>query len=309
LLVLLLAAGIVFLGTEARPAPSRDQGRYLVEAVAICFECHSERDFSKPGWPIPEGRAGGGRILWGEGSPDQAVAPNISPDKATGIGDWSDDEILRAVRDGLGRDGRQLDPDMPSRYFRAMSEVELRSVVLYLRSIPPVRHGLPYGKKYRPGPHPPAVAMEGLRLTASSPLIERGAHLVRLGGCETCHTPRNERGFLPGLEFAGGTLFRHGVAAAASSNLTPDPTGIACYDWPRFLLAIRTGRDRGRPLASAMPWYFYRGQSDDDLRAVFSYLQALPPVRHAVDNTAEPTECPRCGHLHGRGMENKPLTP
>src|SRR6266571_7530524 len=60
------------------------RGKYLVESVAICFECHSERDYSRPGWPIPPGRTGGGRILSHEG-PTQLVAPNISPDESTGI--------------------------------------------------------------------------------------------------------------------------------------------------------------------------------------------------------------------------------
>jgi len=77
-----------------------EQGRYLVDSVTICFECHSERNFSKPGWPIPPGRVGSGRILWGEGSPNQVIAPNITPDVATGIGGGVTrklSELLRTV--------------------------------------------------------------------------------------------------------------------------------------------------------------------------------------------------------------------
>src|ERR1700730_5550952 len=90
---------------KSRQIPSLTRGKYLVESVTICFECHSERDFSKPGWPIPPGRVGSGRVLWGEGTPEQVVAPNISPDKTTGIGEWSDDEIIHAIREGVGKDG------------------------------------------------------------------------------------------------------------------------------------------------------------------------------------------------------------
>src|SRR4029077_19535903 len=132
-----------------------EQGKYLVESVMICFECHSERDFSKPGWPIPPGRVGSGRILWGEGSPNQVIAPNITPDVATGIGEWSDEEIVRAIKEGIGRNGRLLNREMPSRYFRSLGDDEVHSIVLYLRSIPAVRNQLPETAKYTPGKHPP----------------------------------------------------------------------------------------------------------------------------------------------------------
>jgi cytochrome c len=252
-----------------------EQGKYLVESVTICFECHSERDFSEPGWPIPEGRVGSGRILWGEGSPNQVIAPNITPDKATGIGDWSDEDIVRAVRDGIGKRGTFLNPEMPSRYFHSLGDVEMHSIVLYLRSIPPISNRLPEMAKYVPGKHPPKIAMDSIRLTKSSSMVRRGARLVRLAGCETCHTPSNEEGFIHGLEFAGGKVFRHGDVAAASSNLTPDPSGIGYYDENRFLQVIKTGKAGARAINSAMPWHFYRNLTDSDLKAIFAYLQAF----------------------------------
>jgi mono/diheme cytochrome c family protein len=281
-----------------------EQGRYLVEAVTICFECHSDRDFSKPGWPIPPGRIGSGRILWGEGSPNQVIAPNITPDVATGIGKWSDKEVARAIKDGIGRNGRVLNPEMPSRYFHSLDDDEIYSIVLYLRSIPSVRNQLPEMASYMPGEHPPTIAMDSIRLTKASSMVTRGAHLVRLAGCETCHTPANEEGFIHGLEFAGGKVFRHGDQAAASSNLTPDPSGISYYDEGLFLKVLKTGRVGARAVFSAMPWHFYRHLTDADLKAVFAYLQALPPVRHRVDNSEPPTRCTKCGNLHGFGNRN-----
>ncbi len=281
-----------------------EQGRYLVESVTICFECHSERDFSKPGWPIPPGRVGSGRILWGEGSPNQIIAPNITPDAATGIGKWSDEEIVRAIKDGIGKNGRVLNPEMPSRYFHSLGDDEIHSIVLYLRSIPPVRNQLPERAKYMPGKHSPTIAMDSIHLTKSSTMVTRGAHLVGLAGCETCHTPSNEEGFIHGLEFAGGKVFRHGDQAAASSNLTPDPSGISYYDEDLFLKVVKTGKVGARPIFSAMPWHFYRNLTDLDLKAIFAYLQALPPVKHNVDNTEPPTQCAKCGNFHGFGIRN-----
>jgi hypothetical protein len=290
--------------TNPNKSPTLAEGKYLVESVAICFECHSERDFSRPGWPIPPGRVGSGRILWGEGSPNQVVAPNITPDKSTGIGNWSDQQIIQAVRDGIGKNGRLLNPEMPSRYFRSLDAVELRSIVLYLRSIPPVSNRVPQMTNYLPGEHPPTIAMDSLRLTKSSSIVKRGAHLVRLAGCETCHTPSNEKGFIPGLEFAGGKVFTHGDQSAATPNLTPDPSGLSYYDESRFLEVLKTGRVGTRTLNSAMPWYFYRHLTDADLKAIFAYLQALPPVKHHVDNTEPPTHCAKCGNVHGLGNLN-----
>ncbi len=288
----------------SKQAATLGRGKYLVESVAICFECHSERDSSKPGWPIPKGRVGSGRILWGEGTPEQVVAPNISPDNATGIGNWTDEEIIRAIREGVGRDGRLLNPEMPYRYFRDLTSVELRSIVMYLRSIPPVSHGLPKMAKYVPGDHTPTIPMDSIRLTKSSNIVKRGEYLVRLGGCETCHTPSNEEGFVRGLEFAGGTVFRHDNQVDASSNLTPDPSGIGSYDEQKFIEVIRTGRVASRAIDSAMPWYFYRTLTEADLKAVFAYLKALPPVQHTIDNSVPPTMCPKCRNLHGLGNKN-----
>jgi hypothetical protein len=127
--LLIVIAAEAFIAPTIAPYAARrsnrsatlEQGRYLVDSVTICFECHSERDFSKPGWPIPPGRVGSGRILWGEGSPNQVIAPNITPDVATGIGEWSDEEIVRAIKDGIGKNGRLLNPEMPSRYFHSLA--------------------------------------------------------------------------------------------------------------------------------------------------------------------------------------------
>jgi hypothetical protein len=91
----------------------------------------------------------------------------------------------------------------------------------------------------------------------------------------------------------------------ASANLTPDPSGIAFYTRDVFIQTIRTGHVAGvRRLSAAMPGVFFRTMTDDDLGAVFSYLQGLPPVRHRVSNFDPPTYCPRCGRRHGLGELN-----
>ena len=69
---------------------------------------------------------------------------------------------------------------------------------------------------------------------------------------------------------------------------------------------MRTGRVVARQLNDIMPWWGYRGMTDDDLRSIFAYVRTLPPVRHRVDNTLEPTLCVLCGLEHGAGEDNVP---
>jgi len=301
------AAIVLLLFTYTRalhPAQPINDGKYFVEAVAICFECHSERDYANAGWPIPAGKAGDGRILWGEGTKDQLVAPNITPDKETGIGTWSDVEIIRAIRDGVAPDGHRLSPEMPYMYFRSLSDGNLKSIVSYLRSIPPVFHQLPKNSPRVEQEPARAILMDSLSLSRSDAKVLRGEFLVRIAGCETCHTPIRSGTFIKGLEFGGGTVFRHGKEMAASSNLTSHESGISYYDEHQFIEAMRTGKVGARRLMSAMPWLFYRNMATEDLKSIFAYLRAVPPVHHKVDNTEPPTPCRLCGNQHGLGNRN-----
>jgi len=281
-----------------------ERGRYLVEGVAICFECHSERDTTKPGWPIPHGQAGGGRILFGAGTRDQLVAPNISPDKETGIGLWSDSEIVGAIIGGVDRSGRALNPEMPYLYYRGLTAYDLRSIIAYLRSIPPVKHQLPANPIFQPGLTRETVAMESLKLSKMSAQVKRGQYLVRAGACETCHSPRRNEGFIRGLEFAGGVLLTREGRTLASSNLTPSASGLQKYSRQQFLSMMRNGRTASGELFSAMPWLFYGKMNDDDLIAIFEYLKSVPPVEHRINNQITPTLCKKCGNRHGLGDQN-----
>jgi len=132
--------------------------------------------------------------------------------------------------------------------------------------------------------------MDSLKLKTTSKQVRRGEFLVRIGGCETCHTATNSKRYILGMEFAGGTVFRHGNDFAASSNLTPDPSGLFGFDSRRFVQTIRSGHTGARPLFSAMPWYFYRRLTTADLAAIFAYLRAVPPVSHRVDNAMPASE-------------------
>jgi len=293
---------------EATPA-RLERGRYLATSVAGCVACHSERDPNAPGMPALASRLGAGTVF-GEGSalPGRLVAPNLTTDKETGAGNWTDDMLARAIREGIGHDGRTLFPLMPYMNYREMPDEDLASVIVYLRSLPPVKNALPkteiiFPVKYliRGAPQP---VTEPVPVPDLSDPVKRGAFLVRTGSCADCHTAQERGQPKLGLEFAGGLLFTTPEATVMAANITPDASGISYYSEELFIQTMRTGKVKARSISPVMPWAFYRSMTDEDLSAIFAYLRTLKPVRHAVDNTEPPTACKLCSMTHGGGERN-----
>ena len=314
-----MLAGALLLSMEApaqapaaaKAAPANAQlqrGRYLVENVMICFACHSEGNWKADGRPLP-GKKGAGAYFPDETVPFRIVAPNVTPDRDTGLGAWTDQEISRAIREGIGRDGRRLFPVMPYLNFRHMSDADLAAVIAYLRSVPPVRSSLP--KTPVPDPFkamiPPPMPLRGpVPSPNMNDPVKRGEYLVAMADCVTCHTPVTEKGEpRMDLAFSGGRLLKGPWGTVSSANITPDASGISYYDEKMFVQMMRTGRVGGvRKLNPIMLTGYFRGMTEEDLRAIFAYLKTLKPVAHRVDNTEKPTFCRRCGGTHGLGEKN-----
>ena len=325
-LAVVLAVGITltigwrpFIGPRARTLTARTfektparlaRGEYLVNSVTECMTCHAEHDWTAHDAPILPGTLGSGQDMnLLKGFPGQVFAPNITPDAETGAGAWSDDQLARAIREGVGHDGRALFPFMPYPDLRALSDEDLASIIVYLRSLPPIRKQLPITQlifpvnylirsvpqpQNRPVPEPDLSTPE-----------KRGAYLVRIAGCEDCHTPQDAHGQpLPGMEFAGGFVLDGPWGRVASANITPDASGISYYDTALFTQVMRTGFVKARQLNQIMPWHVFRGMTDEDLSSMFAYLQTLKPVRHHVDNAEPPTFCKLCRQTHGGGNQN-----
>jgi mono/diheme cytochrome c family protein len=252
----------------------------------------------------------------GAGSPDFPLLdlpgdvnpPNITPDKETGAGNWTDDQLARAIREGIGYDGRALFPFMPYENFRHLSDEDLASVIVYLRSLAPVRRAVPgteliFPVKYliRSAPHPLEAPVP--EPDTSTP-VKRGDYLVTIGGCRDCHTPQHNGQRMPELDLAGGFLLRGPWGEVASANITQAPSGIPYYDEGLFVAAMRTGWVKARKLSQIMPWWNFREMSDEDLKSIFAYLRAVPQKPHRVDNSKPPTACRLCGFTHGAGDQN-----
>jgi mono/diheme cytochrome c family protein len=225
--------------------------------------------------------------------------------------DTGSDMLARAIREGIGHDGRALFPIMPYPQYRAMSDEDLASVIVYIRTLDAVSNPLPRTEiPFPPGPLINSVP-EPVETVVPQPdltnAVTRGEYLARIGVCTDCHTPMDATGArLPGMEWAGGMMLSDSKGQAASANLTPDPSGIPYYTEELFLTAMRTGAVISRDLNDVMPWWFYRNMTDEDLKAIYAYLKTLKPVQHRIDNTLPVTDCPACGLRHGGGERNAP---
>ena len=307
-----------FLGPKARPLATRtfdrtpprlERGRYIATALGGCSYCHSPHDWNASGTPYVPGKEGSGEVLPFAGLPGRIVAPNLTPDSETGAGRWTDDQHARAIREGIGHDGRALFPLMPYPHYRKMSDEDVASVVVYLRSLPAIRNPLPpteiiFPVKYLIRGVPEPLTSPVPELPSSTSSIDRGVALVNLAGCSDCHTPQDKGQELPGMAFAGGFPFAGPWGEVATANITPDPSGISYYDEALFLEVMRMGSVKARRLSPIMPVMAYKNLTDDDLKAMFAYLRTLKPARHRVDNSEPPTFCKLCRHKHGAGDQN-----
>ena len=313
-LVVLLAIAITFtigwrpfIGPRARALTSRQfertperlaRGKYLVQGVLNCEVCHTPSDWSQHGAPSVPNMELAGQILPLGGVPGTAVAPNITPDP-TGAANWTDDEIARAIREGIKHDGTTLFPVMPYREYKNLSDEDLASVVVYLRSLPAVHNPLPPSKinfpvnlLVRSAPEPVTSAVP----PPATDQISRGKYLVSVG-CG-CHNVVEK------LPYAGGESLVGPWGSVVSANITPDASGISYYTEQTFITALRTGYVGARKLNSIMPFGKFKNLTDDDLKSMYAYLRTLPPVKHRVDNTLPPTYCKLCKQRHGAGEQN-----
>jgi mono/diheme cytochrome c family protein len=308
-LVVVAAAGALWLflrspatapasSIKVSMAPERiARGKYIFEAVSDCGGCHSERDFTRFDGPEVSTGIGKGVILSDlvKGLPGVVVASNITPDKETGIGAWSDGEKIRAIREGVDREGHALFPMMPYESYAHLSDDDVQSLVAYLNSLAPIQNPLPKTKLA----FPVGLMIKGVpKPVGSVPspdksnAVEYGHYLVNVGGCGDCHTPTDKQGApLPGKFLAGGQVFDTAYGTVVSSNLTPDnETGIGKWGPDLFVarFTIYAPGQSNPPAATPsnftlMPWLAFSQQDEASLKAIHAYLLTVPPVSNHVE--------------------------
>ena len=272
---MIVAALLVLLAMPARSDTLVERGRYLVEAIAACGNCHTPKG---PNGPLPGKKLAGGDVI--KHQDFTVVVPNITPDKESGIGKWTDDEIISAIREGRRPDGSLIGPAMPSRSYRSLGDEDVRAIVAYLRAVPAVRNPITakssYGRALPASWGPPVGRVVA---PSSEDRVAYGAYLAGpLARCMDCHTEHHDRAAAePGT---GGKAFYGPWGVSVSANITPDETdGIGDWTDAEAERAIRTGVARdGHKLFPPMPFASYAGISADDMAALLAYLRSLPPA-------------------------------
>ncbi len=277
----MLAAGQAAAADEALIA----RGKYLMEGPVACGNCHNTRaeDMSF----VPGKEFAGGFHVVEEGVFD-VYAANITPDPDTGIGSWTDEEIITAFREGKTPDGRIIFPPMAVPTYNNMSDDDAKAIVAYLRTVPPVRHEVPESKYMIPQQAMPPA--KGAAAPPPSEKVAYGGYIVTaLAHCFECHTPFTAEG-MPDMTKVGAGGFQITLGpnmTVVTANITPDPeTGIGSWSDDDIKKAITEGvRPNGTRLAPPMPYANFHNMTAEDLDAVVAFLRTIPPVDNKVERT------------------------
>lgn len=280
--------------TAPRDAQHVARGKYLYESSMLCWDCHSAGEAPGPGQPQSGGRefdmthvGPGFGFVYGT---------NVTSDPDTGVGAWSDGELVRAIREGLGRDGRVIFPVMAYQFYHGVSDDDALSLVAYMRTLPRVRNRVPAARLSFAAKAILAFGIAGAEPAITAPAMappkgptaEYGRYLAwHASGCAECHTPRDPQ--TAKVDFtrpmAGGLFpFPEPLFTTIGSNLTLDAgTGLGGWTHDQFAAAVQNGiRPNGKVLLPFMPWPAYSRWERDDIDAVWAYLQSISPVAHAV---------------------------
>jgi mono/diheme cytochrome c family protein len=272
-----LLGGLIMVtgAAGARADAVLDRGTYLMNSVVACGNCHTPR-----GGPLAGAELAGGVKIEDEGM--AAYAANITPDADTGIGNWSDEQIGKAIREGIRPDGSLIGPPMPIELYREMSDSDVNAIIAYLRQVKPVSNKVE--KSQYAFPLPPAYGppVDSVADVPNTDPVRYGAYLAGpLGHCVECHTPMVEgrRDFAAKLG-AGGFAFRGPWGVSVARNITPDPnSGLGHWSDEQIKTAITQGvRADGSKLMPPMPFDYYHNIDAQDLDAIVVYLRSLPPL-------------------------------
>lgn len=268
-----------------------ERGKYLANHVAVCIDCHSTRDWSKFSAPPVAGTfgKGGERFDQNLGFPGAYFARNITP---AGIGNWTDGEIFRAITSGVSKDGSALFPVMPHPLYGQLNQEDIYAIIAYLRTLQPIQNQVPESVS----DFPMSFIINTIPAKPNfQPIPERkdllayGKYLTTAAACGECHTQKENGQNIAGMEFAGGMEFKFPTGEILRSpNISPDPkTGIG--NWTREAFVNRfKAHVTAQPIAengfqTVMPWTMYAGMTDDDLSAIYTYLQSVPVKENKVE--------------------------
>ena len=287
---------LLFTGCAQKlPKPSIERGEYLVRGPAACGSCHTpmgpltnDKNDRRVG-PIP-GMELAGHVE--EDSFGQVTYTNLTPGGP--IASWTDEEVVRSIREGIRPDGSTIGPPMLIPVYRHLSDNDVKSIALFLRSLPAVENDLPPSKYNMPLPKsygPPVGHVADISVKNK---VEYGAYLAGpVAHCTLCHTawgkeenimkffmnPPDYEGFmtLPGLGH-GGMKMEGPWGMSIAANITSHPTALGRYTDEEVKKMITQGiHPSGMKLMPCMPYENYALMTDEDLDALIAYLRTIPP--------------------------------
>jgi mono/diheme cytochrome c family protein len=253
-----------------------ERGSYLVNTIMTCGNCHSPK-----GPPdVVAGKDFSGGLRFNE-PPFDVTAPNITPDKETGIGAWSDDDVKKLLRTGMRPNGVPVAVIMPTGFYDIITDGDMNAIVAYLRTLAPVKNKVPdpvykiaLQRQIFPGAEKP------IDPAALNDTLKRGFYLATIGHCMECHTPMVNGPVDFGNSLGkGGRDFPGPWGVSISRNITSSKTkGIGEWTDAEVKRAITTGIDKdGNKLKGPMGYQYYAHMTDADLDAVIAWVRTLPP--------------------------------
>jgi mono/diheme cytochrome c family protein len=260
-------------GVWAQKPTLIERGKYLVEGVVACGNCHIPRD--EKGQLQRDRGLSGGLLL---DLPEFTVYPgNITPDLETGIGKWTDAQLAKAIREGVRPDKSIIGPPMPIEFYRRIADDDLAAIIAYLRVQPAVKNVVPKSTYRIPLPPSYGPPVGKVKAPSARDKLKYGKYLVDIGHCMDCHTPREKTGQLVHSRLgAGGQVIAGPWGESVSRNLTP--TGLKDWTDAQIAKAVREGVDRnGQHYRPPMAYEFYRTINDADISTVIAYLRSLKP--------------------------------
>jgi mono/diheme cytochrome c family protein len=287
-LLLLLVGSISGVSSIAQAQTEKElvaKGQYIFAVAGGCA-CHSvPKETPNAGgraFPIPFGTV---------------YSTNITQDKETGLGNWTDQQIYDAMVKGIRPDGSRILPVMPYEGYSGMAQEDIKALVAYLRTLKPVKKATPplkvwapfarslgtplYLKVFGRFSNPPAQAPKSG--------IERGRYLVEhVSLCVDCHTPRNSIGVPNRSLYLAGASKKIGPLGQAVPNITPDKeTGIG--DWKRedivevLLTGTKPDLDNIQGLMAEVIEHGYKSMTKEDALAIADYLKSVPPIKNKIE--------------------------
>lgn len=295
-------AYLSFVLPSADPAPEMQisiteekvaHGKYLANHVMLCMDCHAERDFSKFAGPLKPGTLGAGGEVFDQnmGVPGVFVTPNLTPAQ---LGNWTDGEIFRAITSGISKDGSALFPLMPYPHYSQLDESDIRAVIAYLRTLEPVENNHPAPQIDFPVSlliNTMPVKPNFLAKPPKSDVVNYGRYLITAAACTDCHT-RMERGEFVGEPYAGGNEYpMPDGSIIRAANITPHETGIGTWTREQFVQRFKSYADTNYvahdvqlgEFQTIMPWLMYAHMEEEDLGAIYEYLQTVPAVDKSIE--------------------------